>query len=333
MAAVTTSPVATAQRVFSGVQPSGLPHLGNYLGAFRNYIAMQEGGDAIYCIVDYHALTSTHDPDRIRNNTRDMAITLLALGLDPERAVLFRQSDRPEHAELAYLLSTVVPVSWVERTPTFKEKVRNQPEDVNHALLTYPVLQTADIAIYHATRVPIGKDQAAHLELAREIVRAFNRRYGEYFPEAEAVYTDSPVILGTDGAQKMSKSVGNTIEILADEDVIRRQVVSMVTDTQRIKRTDPGRPEVCNVCQLHRFFGTDFEDIWDGERTARTGCVDTKKLLADRIIAYFGDARERRRELESKPAYVEEVLQAGSAKLEPLAKETMRAVHELMGLG
>ncbi|HEY5520568.1 MAG TPA: tryptophan--tRNA ligase [Candidatus Limnocylindrales bacterium] len=333
MAAVTTSPVATTQRVFSGVQPSGLPHLGNYLGAFRNYIAMQEGGDAIYCIVDYHALTSTHDPDRIRNNTRDMAITLLALGLDPERAVLFRQSDRPEHAELAYLLSTVVPVSWVERTPTFKEKVRNQPEDVNHALLTYPVLQTADIAIYHATRVPIGKDQAAHLELAREIVRAFNRRYGNYFPEADAVYTDSPVILGRDGVQKMSKSVGNTIEILADEDVIRRQVVSMVTDTQRIRRTDPGRPEVCNVCQLHRFFGTDFEDIWDGERTARTGCVDTKKLLADRIIAYFGDARERRRELEARPEYVEEVLRAGAARLEPLAKETMRAVHELMGLG
>ena len=333
MAAVTTSPVATTQRVFSGVQPSGLPHLGNYLGAFRNYIAMQEGGDAIYCIVDYHALTSTHDPDRIRNNTRDMAITLLALGLDPERAVLFRQSDRPEHAELAYLLSTVVPVSWVERTPTFKEKVRNQPEDVNHALLTYPVLQTADIAIYHATRVPIGKDQAAHLELAREIVRAFNRRYGNYFPEADAVYTDSPVILGRDGVQKMSKSVGNTIEILADEDVIRRQVTSMVTDTQRIRRTDPGRPEVCNVCQLHRFFGTDFEDIWDGERTARTGCVDTKKLLADRIIAYFGDARERRRELEARPEYVEEVLRAGAARLEPLAKETMRAVHELMGLG
>jgi len=325
-------PWTSTGRVFSGVQPSGLPHLGNYLGAFRNYIAMQEDGDAIYCIVDYHALTSTHDADRIRDNTRDMAITLLALGLDPERAVLFRQSDRPEHAELAYLLSTVVPVSWVERTPTFKEKVRTQPEDVNHALLTYPVLQTADIAIYHATRVPIGKDQSAHLELAREIVRAFNRRYGEYFPEADAVYTDSPVILGTDGVQKMSKSVGNVIEILADEDVIRRQIMSMVTDTQRIKRSDPGRPEVCNVCQLHRFFGDDYESIWDGERTARTGCVDTKKLLAERIIRYFAPARERRRELESRPEYVEQVLQAGSARLEPMAKETLRAVHELMGL-
>ena len=146
-------------RVFSGIQPSGLPHLGNYLGAIRNYIALQDGGDAIYCIVDYHALTTTHDAARIRSNTREMAIALLAFGLDPERAVLFRQSDRPEHAELAYLLSTVVPVTWVERTPSFKEKVRNRPDDVNHALLTYPVLQTADIAIYHATRVPVGKDQ------------------------------------------------------------------------------------------------------------------------------------------------------------------------------
>jgi len=332
MAAVTTSPVATANRVFSGVQPSGLPHLGNYLGAFRNYIALQEGGDAIYCIVDYHALTSTHDADRIRNNTRDMAITLLALGLDPERAVLFRQSDRPEHAELAYLLSTVVPVTWIERTPTFKEKKRNRPDDVNHALLTYPVLQAADIAIYHARRVPVGRDQAPHLELAREIVRAWNRIYGEYFVEPEAIYTDSPVIMGTDGVRAMSKSVGNVIEILADADDVRRQVMSMVTDTQRIKRTDPGRPEVCNVCQMHRFFGTDYEEIWDGERTARTGCVDTKRLLADRIIAYFAEARERLRELEAKPAYVEEVLHAGAAKLEPLAKETMRAVHERMGL-
>ena len=321
-----------SDRVFSGVQPSGLPHLGNYLGAFRNYIALQDDGDAIYCIVDYHALTSTHDPERIRNNTRDMAITLLALGLDLSKSVLFRQSDRPEHAELAYLLSTVVPVTWVERTPSFKEKKRDQPQDVNHALLTYPVLQTADIAIYHARRVPVGKDQAAHLELAREIVRAFNRRYGEYFVEPEAVFTDSPVILGTDGVQKMSKSLGNTIEILGDEDVVRKQVMSMVTDTQRIKRTDPGRPEVCNVCQLHRFFGTDYESIWDGERTARTGCVDTKKLLAERIIAFFAAARERRRELEARPDDVEDVLRAGATKLAPLATETLHEVHQRMGL-
>lgn len=321
------------QRVFSGVQPSGLPHLGNYLGAFRNYIALQESSDAIYCIVDYHALTSTHDGEVVRRNTHEMALDLMALGLDPDRAVLFRQSDRPEHAELAYLLSTVVPVSWVERTPSFKEKRRTQPDDVNHALLTYPVLQTADIAIYKADRVPVGKDQVAHLELAREIIRAWNARYGAFFVEPEAVLTDAPIVRGTDGVNKMSKSLGNVIEIFAEPDVIRRQVMSMVTDTQRIKRTDPGRPEVCNVCQLHRFFGTDYESIWDGERMARTGCVDTKRLLAERISAFFGEARERRAELAARPGYVEEVLRAGAERLAPLARETLRECHERMGLG
>lgn len=321
------------ERVFSGVQPSGLPHLGNYLGAFRNYIAMQDGYDTIYCIVDYHALTSTHDGDAIRRNTYQMALGLLALGLDPERSVLFRQSDRPEHVELSWLFSSVVPVSWVERTPSFKEKKRSQPDDVNHALLTYPVLQTADIAIYHARYVPVGKDQAAHLELAREIVRAWNTRYGDYFVEPEAVFTESPTVKGTDGVNKMSKSLGNTIDIFAPEEVLRRQVMGMVTDTQRIKRTDPGRPEVCNVCQLHRSFGDDYETIWEGERTARTGCVDTKRLLADRILASFAEARGRRDELAARPGYVEEVLRAGAQRLAPLARETLAECHERMGLG
>jgi tryptophanyl-tRNA synthetase len=319
-------------RVFSGIQPSGIIHLGNYLGAIRNYIALQDGYDAIYCIVDYHALTSTHDPDAIRRNTAQMAVDLLALGLDPERATLFVQSDRPEHTELAWLLSTVTPVSWVERTPTFKEKRRDQPEDVNHALLTYPVLQTADIAMYKARHVPVGKDQTAHLELAREIVRAFNRRYSEVFPEPQAVYTESPTILGTDGVTKMSKSLGNTIDVLAEPDVVRKQVMSMVTDTERIYRTQPGHPERCNVCQTHRFFGDDFEAIWEGERTARTGCVDTKRLLADRVIEYFAPARQRRQELLARPGYVDEVLAAGAARLAPRAAETMHEVRSRMGL-
>jgi len=336
MAEIVTSPQysapRTSERVFSGVQPSGLPHLGNYLGAFRNYIALQEAGNAIYCIVDYHALTSTHDAELIRTNTHEMALGLLALGLDPEKAVLFRQSDRPEHAELAYLLSTVVPVSWVERTPSFKEKKRSQPDDINHALLTYPVLQTADIAIYKARYVPVGRDQAAHLELAREIVRAFNSRYGAVFVEPEAVFTDTPVVKGTDGANKMSKSLGNTIEIFADEATLRKQVMSMVTDTQRILRTDPGRPEVCNVCQLHRFFGDDHETIWEGERTARTGCVDTKQLLAERILATFAEARARRAELAARVGYVEEILRSGADRLAPLAHDTLAEVHDRMGL-
>jgi tryptophanyl-tRNA synthetase len=319
-------------RIFSGIQPSGIVHLGNELGAIRNYVRLQREYEAIYCIVDYHALTTVHDGDLLRGRTRDMAASLLALGLDPGRCTLFVQSHRPEHTELAWLLATVTPVSWVERTPSFKEKREARPEDVNHALLTYPVLQAADIAIYKSTIVPVGGDQAAHLELSREIVRAFNRTYRETFPEPQAVHTEAPVVLGTDGVRRMSKSIGNTIEVLADPEVIRKQVMSMVTDTQRILRTDPGRPEVCNVCQLHRFFGPDWEEIQDGERTARTGCVDTKRLLADRIVAHYAPARERYLELLANPAEVDGILEEGADRLKPKAQATMDEVRQLMGL-
>ena len=321
-----------SHRIFSGIQPSGIVHLGNDLGAIRNYVALQSQFEAIYCIVDYHALTSLHDPDALRRQTREMAASLLALGLDPEVCTLFVQSHRPEHTELAWLLATVTPVSWVERTPTYKEKKEQQPDDVNHGLLTYPILQAADIVIYKADRVPVGKDQAAHLELSREIVRAFNRRYGETFSEPKAVFTDAPNVLGTDGVRKMSKSVGNTIEILAEPDVIRKEVMSMVTDTERILRTQPGRPEVCNVCQLHRFFGQDYEEIWDGERTARTGCVDTKRLLAERIIAHYAPARERYLDLMARPAELDGILEAGADRLGPRAAATMDDVRRRMGL-
>jgi tryptophanyl-tRNA synthetase len=335
--ALEPSPAATdagspKHRIFSGIQPSGIVHLGNDLGAIRNYVALQREYESIYCIVDYHALTSLHDPGALRSRTQDMAASLLALGLDPQQCTLFVQSHRPEHTELAWLLATVTPVSWVERTPSYKEKKLQQPDDVNHALLTYPILQAADIVIYLADRVPVGRDQAAHLELSREIVRAFNSRYGETFPEPQAVYTEAPTVLGTDGVKKMSKSVGNTIEVLAEPDVIRKQVMSMVTDTQRILRTDPGRPEVCNVCQLHRFFGPDYEEIWDGERTARTGCVDTKRLLADRIIAHYAPARERYLELSAHPERVAGILEEGADRLRPKAEATMDAVRHRMGL-
>jgi tryptophanyl-tRNA synthetase len=322
----------TALRTFSGIQPSGVAHLGNDLGAIRNYVRLQNEYDAIYCIVDYHALTSTHDPDVLRARTRDMACSLLALGLDPEKCTLFVQSHRPEHTELAWLLATVTPVSWLERTPTYKEKRESQPDDINHGLLTYPVLQAADIVIYKASLVPVGRDQAAHLELSREIVRAFNNRYGDTFPEPQAVFTEAPTVLGTDGVRKMSKSIGNTIDVLAEPELIRKQVMSMVTDTQRILRTDPGRPEVCNVCQLQRFFGDDYEDLWDGERTARTGCVDMKRLLADRIVRHYEPARERYLELQADPARVDEILAAGADRLAPLAADTMNEVRQKMGL-
>lgn len=326
------STLPATPRIFSGIQPSGAPHIGNDLGAIRNYVALQDRYEAIYCIVDYHALTSTHDPDVLRTRTREMAAALLALGLDPERCTLFVQSHRPEVTELAWLFTTVTPVAWLQRTPTYKEKRQNQPEDVNHGLLTYPVLQAADIVLYKASLVPVGKDQAAHLELSREIVRAFNGRYGETFPEPRAVHTDAPVVLGTDGTRKMSKSVGNTIDIFAEPDVIRRQVMGMVTDTQRILRSDPGRPEVCNVCRLHRFFGDDYEEVWEGERTARTGCVDTKKLLAERIVAHYAEPRQRYLELMADPARVDRILAEGAERIRPIARATMDEVHERMGL-
>jgi tryptophanyl-tRNA synthetase len=199
-------------------------------------------------------------------------------------------------------------------------------------LLTYPVLQAADIALPKASLVPIGKDQAPHLELTREIVRAFNARYGETFPEPQAVYTEAPVVLGTDGIKKMSKSIGNTIEVLAEPDVIRKQVMSMMTDTQRILRSDPGRPQVCNVCQMHRHFGDDYEEIWEGERTARTGCVDTKKLLAERIIAHYAGARETYKELMADPARLRTILDEGAERIRPIAQATMAEVRERMGL-
>jgi tryptophanyl-tRNA synthetase len=327
-----TAPPPTRERVFSGIQPSGASHLGNYLGAQANYVRLQDEYDAIYGIVDLHALTTVHDGAELRRLSHEMVLDLLAVGLDPERCAIIRQSDFPEHTELAWVFNTVVPVSWVERTPTYKEK-RDEGVENSLGLLDYPVLQAADIVIYKASRVPVGKDQAAHLELSREIVRAFNRRYGPIFPEPQPVFTDAPVVLGTDGQRKMSKSAGNTIPIFAEPDVIRKIVMSMVTDPQRIRRTDPGRPEVCNVCQLHRHFGGDYLQIQDGERTARTGCVETKQLLAERIIEFFAPMREKRQRLAADPAVVEETLAAGAAKVRPILEATMSEVRTAVGIG
>ncbi len=331
--AAETAPPAVRERVFSGIQPSGASHLGNYLGAQVNYVRLQDEYEAIYGIVDLHAMTTVHDGAELRRLTHEMVLDLLAVGLDPERCALIRQSDFPEHAELMWIFDTVVPVSWLERTPTYKEK-RDEGVDNSMGLLNYPVLQAADIVIYKASRVPVGKDQAAHLELSREIARAFNRRYGPIFPEPQAVFTDAPVVLGTDGQRKMSKSAGNTIPIFAEPDEIRKIVMSMVTDPQRIKRTDPGRPEVCNVCgNLHRFFGGDYLQIQEGERTARTGCVETKELLAERIIEFFRPMREERAVMARDPGLVEEVLAHGAAKVRPTLEATLAEVHAATGIG
>ncbi|MCV0404308.1 MAG: tryptophan--tRNA ligase [Chloroflexi bacterium] len=322
----------TRERVFSGIQPSGASHLGNYLGAQANYVALQDRYDAIYAIVDLHALTTVHDGETLRRLSHEMVLDLLAVGLDPQRCSLIRQSDVPEHAELAWIFNTCVPVAWAERNPTYKE-ARDEGKENSVGLLDYPVLQAADIVLYKASRVPVGKDQAAHLEFSREVVRAFNRRYAPVFPEPQPVYTEAPVVLGIDGVRKMSKSAGNTIPIFAEPDEIRRLVMSMVTDPLRIKRTDPGRPEVCNVCQLHRFFGADYLQIQDGERTARTGCVETKQLLAERIIEFFRPMRERRAELAADGAVVEETLAAGADAVRPIVDATMAEVRDAVGIG
>ena len=330
-----TGTQGTRERVFSGIQPSGASHLGNYLGAQANYVALQDRYEAIYAIVDLHALTTVHDGATLRRLSHEMILDLLAVGLDPERCAIIRQSDFPEHAELTWIFDTCVPVSWAERNPTYKE-AREDGKENSLGLLNYPILQAADIVIYKASHVPVGKDQAAHLELSREVVRAFNRRYAPdapIFPEPQPVFTDVPVVLGIDGVRKMSKSAGNTIPIFAEPDEIRRLVMKMVTDPLRIKRTDPGRPEICNVCQLHRFFGGDYLQIQDGERTARTGCVDTKQLLAERIIEFFRPMRERRGQLAAEPGYVEEVLAAGAAKVRPIVEATMREVRHAVGIG
>ena len=323
---------AVSERLFTGIQPSGASHLGNYLGAQVNYVALQDRYDSIYGIVDYHAMTTVHDGAEMRGLTHEMVLDMLAVGLDPKRCAIIRQSDFPEHAELAWIFNTVTPVSWAERTPTYKEK-RQQGVENSMGLLDYPILQAADIVIYKASVVPVGKDQDAHLELSREIVRAYNRRYGDTFPEPRAVYTEAPIVLGIDGATKMGKSAGNAIPIFAAPDEIRRLVMSMVTDPMRIKRTDPGRPEVCNVCQLHRFFGGDYLQVQDGERTARTGCVETKQLLAERIIEFFRPMREARLHLAADPAVVEETLAAGAAKVRPILEATMAEVRHAVGIG
>jgi tryptophanyl-tRNA synthetase len=323
---------ATGQRLFTGIQPSGASHLGNYLGAQVNYVALQDRYESIYGIVDYHALTTVHDGATLRALTHEMVLDMLAVGLDPERCAIVRQSDLPEHAELCWIFDTVVPVSWLERNPTYKAALAEGKEN-SAGLLNYPVLQAADIVIYKATVVPVGKDQDAHLELSREIVRAFNRRYGEIFPEPRAVYTEAPVVMGTDGVRKMGKSAGNTIPIFAEPDEIRRLVMGMVTDPQRIKRTDPGRPEVCNVCQLHRYFGGDYLEIQDGERTARTGCVETKQLLAERIIEFFRPMREKRAQLAADGGVVEETLAAGRERVRPILEATMAEVRAAVGIG
>ncbi|TVP56243.1 MAG: tryptophan--tRNA ligase [Gemmatimonadales bacterium] len=320
-------------RIFSGMQPSGEAHLGNYLGALRQWVAHQDDHDCYFCIVDQHALTGGHEPSELPRRVFDLAVSFLAVGLDPERSTIFVQSDVQEHTELAWLLNAVTPVGDLERMTQYKDK-SSRLESIPAGLLNYPILQAADILLYRAERVPVGEDQLQHLELAREIARKWNHRFGEVFPEPRPILSGVGRILGLDGDAKMSKSLDNTVRILADSDEIWSRVRTAVTDPQRVRRDDPGRPEVCNVFSLHKHF-TDPDRIPDiaGQCRAGTrGCVDCKRILADSIEAHFAPIRERAREFTERPDRVREILEAGAERARTEAARTMGEVRERMGL-
>ena len=321
------------RRIFSGARPTGRLHLGNYLGALQNWVNLQSEYDCIYCVVDIHALTSLEDTSGLQKNIHDMVLDWLAAGLDPGRSMLFVQSHVPEVTELHTLLSMVTPLSWLLRVPTFKEKVKLQPQNVNYGLVGYPVLQTADIVLYKAETVPVGEDQLPHLELAREIVRRFNNFFGETFPEPEAKLTSFPLVLGLDGKEKMSKQMGNDIELaLTDEETIAR-VMEAVTDPARRYRDDLGHPEICNVYRLHGYFSPfEQEDLASQCRVAQIGCVDCKQKLAQEINDTLKSFRGRRATLVSKPRYITDVLNDGASRARAIARETIKEVKQRMGL-
>ena len=320
------------------MRPTGNLHLGNYEGALKNWIRLQDSGDyeCFFFIADLHALTSDYaDTSAIRQNTIDMVSDWLAAGLNPERSTIFVQSAVQEHSELHLVLSAVTPLSWLERVPTYKEQRENVTnKDLNnYAFLGYPVLQAADIILYKADYVPVGKDQASHVELTREIVRRFNNFFGDVFPEPQALHTEVLTLPGTDG-RKMSKSYGNAIYLIDSVDTIREKARQMITDRTRIRRTDPGHPEMCDVCQMHRFFiSSDLADQFDDDcRNARIGCVDRKRALAEAIINRYGAIAERSRQLRDHPEEVIRVLHEGAARARVEARQTMAEVRQAIGL-
>ena len=321
------------KRVFSGARPTGRQHIGNYIGAIQNYVALQKDYDCIYCIVDIHALTTLENTDRLQQDIHEMMLDWLAAGLDPQKSILFVQSHVPEVMELYTLLGMVTPLGWLLRVPTFKEKARMQPQNVNYGLVGYPVLMTADIVLYKAEVVPVGEDQLPHLELAREIARRFNSLFGQTFPEPQAKLTSFPMVLGLNGAQKMGKSYDNYIEMAATPKETSKLVMTAVTDPARKYRSDPGHPEVCNVFSLHGFFTPDRVDGIAVEcRSAEIGCVDCKKLLAEGINSKLAAFREKRASFAAKPQYVAEVLADGAKRAQAIARKTLAEAKEKMGL-
>jgi tryptophanyl-tRNA synthetase len=322
-------------RIFSGIQPSGELHIGNYLGAVKNWVHLQKVHPSIFCIVDYHAITVAYEPEQLRVRRRDMAVSLLAAGIDPTIARLFVQSQVPQHTELAWIFNTVTPLGELERQTQFKDKAQRQ-ESVPAGLLNYPVLQAADILLYRADRVPVGEDQVQHLELSRVIARRWNAQYAgeeEFFPEPQPMLTPARRIMGLDGQAKMSKSLGNTVGLLDEPDEIWAKLRPAVTDPKRVKRTDPGTPEVCNVYHLHKAFSPPdlVETVAQNCRSAGWGCIDCKRALFESMQTELTPIRRRASELREHPEQVDDALSDGAAKCGRMARETMSEVRDRMG--
>ena len=324
-------------RIFSGIQPSGESHIGNYLGAIKNWVRLQREYESFFCIVDYHAITIPYEPADLRQRTRDMAVSLIAAGVDPSACTLFVQSMVPEHTELAWIFNTVTPLGELERQTQFKEKSAKQ-ESVAAGILNYPVLQAADILLYKADLVPVGEDQVQHLELSREISRRWNARFAPgdipFFPEPQPLLTPTRRIMGLDGQAKMSKSMGNTLGMLEDPKDVWEKLRPAMTDPKRVRRTDPGTPEVCNIYHLHQAFSpaSTVEHVAVQCRSAGWGCIDCKKVLFESMEAELGPIRERATVVRQHPSDLDEILAAGAAHARKVARETLREVKHLMGL-
>ncbi len=326
--------VTDQKTVLSGMRSTGKIHLGNYFGALKNWIDLQDRYRCLYMAADWHALTTDYaDTSQVADNTLEMVTDWIAAGLDPQRSVIFVQSMVPEHAELHLLFSMITPLGWLERVPTYKEQVQQiENKDLsNYGFLGYPVLQTVDVAVYRAHFVPVGEDQASHLELAREIVRRFNSLYGEVFPEPKALFTPTPKVPGIDG-RKMSKSYGNAINLSDPPEAVLAKCKQMFTDPERVMRKDPGRPDVCNLYEFHKLMSpTDVQErVYHQCKAAEIGCVDDKKLLAGIINGFLDPIRERRRELDRDTVY--DILLDGSRRAREHAGETMQKVREAMGM-
>jgi len=324
-------------RIFSGIQPSGEPHIGNYLGAIKNWAKLQREYESFFCVVDYHAITVPYEPADLRQRTRDMAISLIAAGVDPSACTLFVQSMVPEHTELAWIFNTITPLGELERQTQFKEK-SGKMESIPAGILNYPVLQAADILLYKADLVPVGEDQVQHLELSREICRRWNAKFAPadspFFPEPKPLLTPTRRIMGLDGQAKMSKSMGNTIGMLEDPKDVWEKLRTAVTDPKRVRRTDPGTPEVCNIYHLHQAFSPEatVEHVAAQCRSAGWGCIDCKKVLFESMEKEFAPIRERAREISAHASDLDEMLAAGAAHARAVARETLREVKHLMGL-